>query len=152
MGRDSLFREVKLSGLNQANVGLLAKHMVGGDVQLSLTQKLQDESQGNPLFIVESLRMLSEKNCLIYNKDKWCLSTDDMGIPSKIRDIILHRVSRLTPNQKKVLEVASVIGSKFDPQLLSTVLNMDYLQTIETLDSIAQSFGSTGSTARATWN
>jgi tetratricopeptide (TPR) repeat protein len=138
MGRASLVREVKLSGLSQTDVGLLAEHMVGGAVQSSLAQKLETESQGNPLFVVESLRMLSEKNSLVFNRDKWCLSTDEVGIPNKIKDIILHRVSRLKPNQKKVLEVASVIGSKFDPELLATVLGMDSLEVIETLDVISQ--------------
>ncbi len=138
MGRDTLFKEVKLSRLSQTDVGLLAEHMVGGAIQHSLAQKLENESQGNPLFIVESLRMLSEKNCLVVNKDKWCLSTDEVGMPSKIKDIILHRVSRLKANQKKILEIASVIGSKFDPELLASVLGMNSIEVIETLDSISQ--------------
>lgn len=138
MRRDSLFQEVKLSGLNRTDVRLLAEHLVGGNVQSSLAEKLENDSQGNPLFIVESLRMLSEKQCLVINKDRWCLSTDEIGVPTKIKDIILNRVNRLKPNEKKLLEVASVVGSKFFPELLASVLDMDNLQVIEILDGISQ--------------
>ena len=138
MSRDSLFQEVKLSGLNGTGVKLLAEHMVGGRVQSSLAEKLENDSAGNPLFVVESLRMLAEKQCLVINKDLWCLSTNEIGVPTKIKDIILNRVNRLKPLEKKVLDVASVVGSKFVPELLASVLGMDSLHVIETLDGISQ--------------
>lgn len=137
MSRDNLFQEIKLSGLRPTDVALLAENMIGGNVQSTLAQKLENESQGNPLFVVESLRMLSEKNCLTLNRNKWCLSTEEIGIPSKIKDIILHRVSSLKPEQKKVLDAASVIGSKFDLDLLAAVLDLDVLKVIEVLDLIS---------------
>jgi len=137
MGRNALFREINLSGLTQTDVGLLAGNMIGGQVQSSFVHKLETESQGNPLFIVESLRMFYEKKCLSLNNDKWCLSTQEVGIPSKIKDIILHRVSRVKPEQKKILEVASVIGAKFDPQFLAEIIGIDTLRVIEGLDEIS---------------
>jgi KaiC/GvpD/RAD55 family RecA-like ATPase len=139
MGRDSLFKEIRLSGLNRTDVTSLAEYMIGGSVQSSLAEKLENESQGNPLFVVESLRMLSEKNCIVLDKNRWCLSTDELGIPTKIKDIILHRVGALKPNQRKILDVASVIGSKFDPELLAEVVGADTLDVLENLDTISQS-------------
>ena len=137
MGRENLFHELNLSGLSMSDVGLLAENMIGGRVQTSLTERLQSESQGNPLFVVESLRMLSEKNCLTLQKNKWCLSISDAGIPTKVKGIILHRVDRLTHEQRKVLDVASVVGTKFDPELIASVMEMDKLKVLEALDSIA---------------
>jgi len=137
MRRDSLFKEINLSGLSQADVTLLAEHMIGGNVHSSLAQKLENESQGNPLFVIESLRMLSEKKFLFCSRNKWCISTDDVGIPSKIKDIILHRASSLKPVHKRILEAASVIGPKFEPEILAAILGMDSLQLIEALDEIS---------------
>ena len=54
MGRESLFKEVKLPSLDRTDVSLLAENMVGGRVQSEFAEKLADESQGNPLFVVES--------------------------------------------------------------------------------------------------
>ena len=95
MGRESLYREIKLPSLSRPDVSLLAENMVGGRVQSEFAQKLANESQGNPLFIVESLKMLSEKGSLVQENDTWRLSTDEIGIPDKIKDIILRRVGAL---------------------------------------------------------
>lgn len=139
MGRESLCKEIELPSLNLSHVSLLAENMVGGRVQTELVKKLSEDSQGNPLFIVESLKMLSEKGSLVQENDKWRLSTDEVGIPTKIKDILLRRADALKPNQRRILDIASVIGSKFDPELLGEVASMDSLETLETLGAIEKS-------------
>ena len=111
----------------------------GDHVQSDLAEKLTSESQGNPLFIVESLKMLSERGDLVQENDKWRLSTGEIGIPTKIKDILLRRVGALKPAQRKILDIASVIGSKFDPELLAAVATQDSLETLETLSAIEKS-------------
>jgi tetratricopeptide (TPR) repeat protein/KaiC/GvpD/RAD55 family RecA-like ATPase len=138
MRREDLFTEIKLSNLNQTIVTALAEKMVGGSLHSELADKLAEESGGNPLFIVESLRMLSEHGSLIQDNGRWRLSIDEVGIPVKIKDIILRRVSMLKPNQRRILDLASVIGDKFDVELLGSVLSQDSLEVLETLNSIGQ--------------
>jgi tetratricopeptide (TPR) repeat protein len=139
MRRENLFKEVRLSSLSQNDVSLLAENMVGGRVQSELAEKLASESQGNPLFVVESLRMLSEKGSLVLENNRWRLAIDELGIPTKIKDIILRRVGALKPNQRKIIDLASVMGSKFDPELLGAVSGQNSLEVLETLGAIAQS-------------
>jgi len=139
MGRENLFKEIKLPSLNRTDVSLLAENMVGGRVQSEFAEKLVAESQGNPLFVVESLRMLSEKGGLVLENNRWRLAIDELGIPTKIKDIILRRVGALKPNQRKILDLASVIGAKFDPELLGVVLGQNSLEVLEALGAIAQS-------------
>jgi predicted ATPase len=136
MGRENLYKEIKLSSLNRSDVSLLTENMVQGRVQAELAEKLASESQGNPLFIIESIKMLSEKGTLIQENNRWRLSTDEIGIPTKIKDIILRRISALKPNERKILDVASVIGSKFDPKLLGAVLGQDSLSLLETISGV----------------
>jgi KaiC/GvpD/RAD55 family RecA-like ATPase/tetratricopeptide (TPR) repeat protein len=139
MRRENLLREIKLSSLDQASVAVLAEKMVGGGLHPELADRLAEESQGNPLFIVESLRMLSESGSLVQDSGLWRLSIDEVGIPTKIKDIILRRVSMLKPNQRRVLDLASVIGERFDVELLGAVLGQDSLEVLETLNAIGQS-------------
>ena len=139
MSRENLYKEIKLPSLNRTNVSLLAENMVGGAVQTDLAEKLTSESQGNPLFIVESLKMLSERGDLVQENDKWRLSTGEIGIPAKIKDILLRRIGALKPNQRKILDIASVIGSKFNPELLAAVATQDSLETLESLNTIQKS-------------
>ena len=139
MRREGLIRETKLSSLDQLNVAALAEKMVGGSLHPELASRLAEESNGNPLFVVESLRMLSERGGLVQESGRWRLSTDDVGIPTKIKEIILRRVGMLKPNQRRILDLASVIGEKFDVELLGAVLGQDSLEVLETLNAVAQS-------------
>jgi predicted ATPase len=114
MNREDLFTEIELTSLNQADVANIAKNMIGESLQLKLTEKLTAESNGNPLFVVESLRMLHEQGSFVQKSGVWHLAVDELGIPSKIRDIILCRLACLKYSQRRVLDAASVIGEEFN--------------------------------------
>lgn len=139
MKREDLFIEIRLPNLNQTDINKIAGEMIGGKLQREFAAKLVGESRGNPLFVVESLRMLSERKSLVKENEEWRLAADEMGIPSKVRDIILRRLNLLKPEQKRVLDAASVIGERFDVELLGTVLGLDNLEVLETLDAVARS-------------
>jgi predicted ATPase len=139
MGREDLFKEIRLSNLTVAQVGRLLESMLSGSVNTELSVKLAEESLGNPLFLVESVRMLFEQGNLIQDCGKWRLAIDRLEIPLKVKDIILRRLSELNSEQRRILDIASVIGDVFDPSLLGAVLKQDSLEVLETLNSIAVS-------------
>lgn len=139
MGRESLYKEIKLANLDRDGVRGIAESMLDGAVGLNFVEKLMKESHGNPLFVVEFLRMLSEQGNLVREKDKWQLSVDELGVPSKVRDVILRRIDGLKPDQRRVLDVASVIGDKFNPDLIGGVLSKDRLEILEILNDVLNS-------------
>jgi predicted ATPase len=139
MKKDNLLNEIRLSNLTQLNVEEIAESMLCGKIHEELTEKLAQESQGNPLFIIESLRMLGERENLVREKDLWRLSVDSIGIPPKVKDVILRRLGNLKLSERRILDFASVIGDRFNPQLLGTLLDEDSLQILETLNAIMQS-------------
>jgi tetratricopeptide (TPR) repeat protein len=136
MRRQDLVREISVSSLDRTGVSKLANNMLGGSLEPKLASALADESQGNPLFVVESIRMLNEHNGLVCESNQWRLSKDSIGIPPKIKDIILQRLSAVKRNQRNILDIATVIGEKFDPNLLSNVLGQHQLEVIKILDDI----------------
>ena len=138
MGREELFKEIKLAGLSTEFVEKIAASMIGGSLDRGLVNKLAVESQGNPLFIVESLRMLNERKSLVKEDNFWRIGIDELGIPSKYKDIILRRLGALKTNERRMLDMASVIGDKFNPEMLGFVLDIDVLDALEALNSIAQ--------------
>jgi tetratricopeptide (TPR) repeat protein len=139
MRREDLFSEIKLSNLDQENVTIISENMIGGSIHPELVAKLVEKSNGNALFLIESLRMLVEHEWLVQEKNQWRLAVDNWGIPSKIKDIILGRLAALNYPQRRVLNAASVIGEKFSVELLASVLEKDSLEVLETLNLIAQS-------------
>ena len=139
MNREGLYTEIKLLNFNLAGVSELAKNMMEGSVNNELATKLLQEGRGNALFIVESLRMLSERSSLYLENGQWSLTVDSLGIPDRFKDIILRRLGLLKFSQRRVLDAASVIGEKFDVELLSAVLGQDNLEVLETLSTITRS-------------
>jgi KaiC/GvpD/RAD55 family RecA-like ATPase/tetratricopeptide (TPR) repeat protein len=139
MRREDLFREIRVAGLSSLSVSALAQNILGAEVQPELAERLMVESQGNPLFVVESLRMLFERGGLVIDCGVWHLTSDKFDVPAKIKDIILQRLGTLSRNNREVLEAASVIGEKFSIEVLANVLGQDYLGTVKALDVIASS-------------
>ena len=101
MGREDLFKEIKLGDLNQNDVGRVAESMLGGCVDIEFIEKLAKESRGNPLFIIESLKLLSEHGSLIHEHNQWRVSIEKLDIPTKVKDIILRRVSALKSDEQR---------------------------------------------------
>ncbi len=139
MRRENLFKEVKLDKLGKASVIEITENMMGGKVNPELSETLSKESGGNPLFVVESLRMLFERGSLYIDNGQWRLTVDTLGIPDRFKDVIMRRLSRLKFNQRRVLDAASIIGEKFDTDLISAVLNQDSIEVLENLNTIARS-------------
>jgi tetratricopeptide (TPR) repeat protein/KaiC/GvpD/RAD55 family RecA-like ATPase len=138
MSREDLYSEIKLSNLNCDDISHFVENMVGGSAAQNFIEKINTASNGNPLFILESVRMLFDNKAIAKKQDTWELSVDSLGIPTKIKDIILQRVSTLNREQRKLLDAASVIGEKFNVDLLASVLGQDNLIVIDTLNFIAQ--------------
>ena len=138
MGREGLYHKIKLGQLDPQEIRLIAESMLDGKIDLSFERKLQLESHGNPLFIVESLRLLSKQGSIIQENNHWIHTVEKFEIPAKVKDVILRRLDILTPNQRKVLNAASVIGTKFDPELLAAVIIKDSLDILEELNTIAK--------------
>jgi tetratricopeptide (TPR) repeat protein/KaiC/GvpD/RAD55 family RecA-like ATPase len=138
MKREGLFEEIKLGGLNTSNISRIGEGLLGAALDQSFIEKLSVESQGNPLFVVESMRMLSIGGNLFRDHNGWHVSVDSLDIPFKFKDIVRRRLGGLQVVQRRVLDVASIIGEKINPELLASVLSQDVLSTLEALNRIAQ--------------
>jgi tetratricopeptide (TPR) repeat protein len=136
MGRDSLYREVALPSLSMKDVKGIAESMLGGGVYEELVERLTSDSQGNPLFVVESLRMLYQQGSLVEKDGRWSLRGPNLKIPPKVQDVILHRLSILKADQRRILDVASVIGERFNPKLVAAVVCADYEGVLIALNEI----------------
>ena len=138
MGRDALFTEISLANLDKHDVGRIAESMLNGKVDPELVEKLASDSHGNPLFVVETLRMLHHQRSLSKKDGQWRLCVDAFGVPSKVRDVILRRLDTLKHSQRKILDVASVVGEKFDPKLVAAAVSRDNADVLIALNDIAK--------------
>jgi class 3 adenylate cyclase/tetratricopeptide (TPR) repeat protein len=127
--RESGVERMALTGLDDAGVLALLESVAGhalDEASLTLAHAIGRETAGNPFFVGEILRYLSEVGT-IYQRDdgRWAVRADMDGVfvPESVREVVGQRVGRLGEDVVRVLRAASVIGRDFDLAVLARVLD-----------------------------
>ena len=83
-------------------------------------------SKGNPFFVLETLKLLEENESIIYENGLWTNKDVDFKseVPNRVEDIFFRRLSSLDDESREILQVAAVIGYKFDPYIISQILEI----------------------------
>jgi len=139
MGREDIFEEMQLKRLDKEAIGKIARSMLGSEVSSDLIDKLIVESGGNPLFAIEFLRMHFEQGSLVKVEEHWRLTDEKAGLPTKIIDVINRRIDYLDDFQRKTLEAASVLGEKFYPKYVTSIVEYPNLDVLKALNQMEQS-------------
>ena len=107
---------------------LFTELLASSEFPTMLGRKLLLQTDGNPFFLEEIIRMLMERQILQKHGGRWELNTeltlDEIGVPDNIQDLIQSRFDRLDSTQKKVVQVASLIGRHFNERLLAATLQL----------------------------
>lgn len=85
------------------------------------------KAEGNPFFVEEVIRMLIDRGNLARQDGQWVVakSITTIDIPDTLQGVLIARIDRLPEDAKRVLQIASVIGRKFQVQVLEQVLAAD---------------------------
>ncbi len=109
-------RSIDLPNLTWSDVDELLESLFGPDVPLPFRRWLHQTTNGNPLFIEEIIRALTERNILRFQETRWEIVDyyQDLPLTESLRAMIKTRLGRLRPEQREFLETASVLGSEFE--------------------------------------
>ncbi len=140
MSREDLFTKIDLTPLSMGSTTELVSSTLKSPVDEKLVEKIYTEAEGNPLFTLETLRLLIEEGQLVEKRGRWVLTTDidKVMIPSKVLDVINRRITRLGREDKKLLSVASVCGYTFDGGLVSSTVNSELTDVLQTLSEVEE--------------
>jgi len=120
----SYYRRLALPPLGaQATEELLAS-LLGGDPSLDgLAELIRERVGGNPFFIEEIVRALTEEGALEGDRGAFCLSREigQIAIPATVQSVLAARIDRLSGREKGILQTASVIGRGFSDQVIARV-------------------------------
>ncbi|MDP9244513.1 MAG: AAA family ATPase, partial [Chloroflexota bacterium] len=110
--REQLFERVLLQGLAESDVERFLAATVGVAPPDELVRAVHGQSEGNPLFVTEIVRLLDQEGKLTI--EAITESRDgSIGVPEGVREVIGRRLDRLSPGCNEVLRLASVIGRDF---------------------------------------
>ena len=121
--RQRLAHKVALGRLPEAGVSEMLKALSGQSPPAPLVTAVFAETEGNPFFVEEVFQHLSEEGRLFDEQGQWRadLRVEDLDVPEGIRLVIGRRVERLSPEARKVLMTAAVVGRSFDVGLLEAL-------------------------------
>mgnify|MGYP001544913064 CR=1 FL=1 len=113
----------------------LAQRFPAMEIGSSLSQALFSRTGGHPLFVSNLIEYLVSQH------RPWPPSQElmvDKALPDTIRRVIEREIERLNPNEQRVLDVASVIGTHFSVILLGAVLDMETAEVDRCCDALAR--------------
>ncbi|MFL7793568.1 MAG: AAA family ATPase, partial [Anaerolineae bacterium] len=128
-------RAVRLD-LDRLSQETLSRWMVGADD--SLVSRVHRQTEGNPFFVLETLRSLFEEEKVRLVKGQWFEAPDlaSLPVPISVRQVVQRRVGRLSPRAHETASIAAVIGRAFDFDVLQQVLGQGEGEALEALDEL----------------
>jgi len=141
MSRDDLFQKIELKRLSQINYFDLILFMLGVDLG-DLVKIIYKETEGNPFFAIETLRLLMQQKVLTKEDAHWKLSKniEEVEIPPRIYDVIVHRINALKDEERDLLDCASVVGEEFSSGVIENVSGLNRIGLLKCLNNIERKY------------
>ena len=121
------FNEVPVPLLSREAAEELLRALLGPDHTLaSLRKLLIQRSGGNPYFLEEIVRTLTETKVLIGERGAYRLAgrLEDLQVPATVQAVLAARIDRLPYDEKLLLQSAAVIGLDLPFALLEAVTDL----------------------------
>jgi len=140
-----LCREIALTPLGEAEV---AEYLTAGSSGKRLPEGLAGlvhrHSEGNPLFIVAALHHLTERRLISWENGSWNLGVPleeiELEVPESLRQMIEAQIERLTKEEQRTLEVASVSGASFSASVSATAAGLDPEQFEDLCENLSRRY------------
>jgi DNA-binding winged helix-turn-helix (wHTH) protein len=138
-GESSVVR-LSLRGLEEVHVQGLIDAVVGSDASPQLARVVTNNTDGNPFFVVEMLRHLSETGALaeLRHAHRGIKGAAALGLPEGVKEVIGRRLSRLSEACNRTLSLAAVIGREFDIEVLEALGDLPEGRLLDASDEAVQ--------------
>jgi PAS domain S-box-containing protein len=132
-------KEVRLGPLQPEHCHEMVSYIL--DSPLSQTRELSDFisslSEGNPLFVSESLSYLHNESLLFLDEERqwrWDLERIRQSrMPTSVVALFSSKIRKLRPDMIELLEYCACLGNAFSPAEISSIREMTLLATFEKL-------------------
>jgi predicted ATPase len=124
-GNKTHYSQVRLHALPAESAGELLNVLLGDDPGLVQLKQLLVR-RGNPLFLEETVRTLVETKALAGERGRYRLTqpVQAIQVPPTVQTVLAARIDRLPPEDKRLLQVASVIGKDVPFALLQAIAEL----------------------------
>src|SRR5271156_3018799 len=133
---------IALAPLADSDTAALIGELLGSDPSVgNLAAIIAERAAGNPFFAEEMVRELAQRGVLAGERGGYVCSADvaEVSVPATVQAAIAARIDRLQAPAKRTLNAASVIGARFEAQLLAALgidAVFDELLSAELIDQV----------------
>jgi DNA-binding SARP family transcriptional activator len=129
---------LRLAGLDEAEVAALieahARRELDDDGR-ALARVIHGETAGNPFFVREVLRHLTERGDVIPPGEGFMVGrSGEVDVPDSVREVVGRRLTRLPDKTDQILALAAVLGEHFDLDVLVEASAEPADSVLQTLD------------------
>ena len=115
---------IALAPLDDSDTAALLDELMGSHPSVGdLAAIIAERAAGNPFFTEEMVRELAQRGVLTGERGGYVCRADvaDVAVPATVQAAIEARIDRLDTPAKQTLNAASVIGARFEAELLSAL-------------------------------
>jgi DNA-binding CsgD family transcriptional regulator/tetratricopeptide (TPR) repeat protein len=118
---------ITLGPLDTRGTTAMVSSMLDDDhVSEEFAEFVHSHTDGSPLAIVESIRLMADRADLIRRGGEWARrrQLDKIPVPPTVRDAVLERTARLGPAEQAILRAASVLAEPMPERVLAVVAEL----------------------------
>jgi len=126
-GSKTSYTQLRLDPLPPASADALLQVLLGDDPGLApLKRLLIERTEGNPFFLEESVQTLVEAQMLVVGRGAYHLAQalPSMQVPATVQAVLAARLDRLSPEEKRLVQTAAVIGHEVPLPLLQAMVEL----------------------------
>jgi class 3 adenylate cyclase/tetratricopeptide (TPR) repeat protein len=109
-------QRIELSRLSEEETTAVAEHLLGqAGLDERIRARIVEAAEGNPLFVEQLLSMLVDEGRIQHVDGAWrpTATLDELAVPPTIQALLASRLDGLEPDERAVIEPASVVGQVF---------------------------------------
>jgi DNA-binding winged helix-turn-helix (wHTH) protein/tetratricopeptide (TPR) repeat protein len=138
-----LCREIALEPLSEADISdYLTAPAPDAGQPAGLAELMHRHSGGNPLFMVAALEHLTQRGMISCENKSWQLRLPleqiVVGVPEGLRQMIEAQIERLSLEEQRALEAASIVGTAFAVDVAAAAANQGADQFEDLCDRLSR--------------
>jgi len=124
-GNKTYYGQMRLDALTAESTAELLDALLGDDPDITPLKQLLTR-RGNPFFLEETVRTLVETKILVGERGRYRLTqrVQTLQVPATVQAVLAARVDRLGPDDKRLLQVAAVVGKDVPFALLQATAEL----------------------------
>nr|AGF93354.1 tetratricopeptide TPR_2 [uncultured organism] len=136
---ENRIKTIDLNPLDLENTEDTVKSLLNDDnIQEQFIELIHKKTEGNPLFIKESIKQMVDEGIIDIEKNKYPKKEEDIVASELVNNVIERRLKRFDDETKKIMEIGSIIGGSIPYDLLLETSKMDEIELLDHVDLLIE--------------